>query len=280
MAKRDIMNIGQPRFENIQRYREHAIFKLLEDIREFYSCLSNNDRTTTIGIVEGVFNINSIIYESISDTIESIELLLRKGHMSDAMALMRKYNDAVTLHVYQIITAKEIEYNYSIEDSFFTYTNIINDWVYGKKELMKKEDDVISVIKNKDPQFASMIFKNAKAYKWGRKVGDDNVHYNHLESFIINNKMILNYDLALNYLYDSLNAIKLIFNIHFSYLLLFNYACMVEEESMEMELRTTDGKLYAAPFVCEMFEKYILTLDPELAKYIIDVIPISMECKS
>ena len=133
MAKREIMDLGQPRLENKQRYREHDIFKLLEDIREFYSCLSNNDRTTTIGIVEGVFNINSIIYESISDTIESIEFLLRKGHLSDAMALMRKYNDAVTSHVYQIITAKEIDYNYSIEDPLFTYNNIINDWVYGKR---------------------------------------------------------------------------------------------------------------------------------------------------
>ena len=280
MTKRDIMDLGQPSFENKQRYREHAVFKLLEDIKEFYSCLSNNDRTTTIGIVEGVFNINSIIYESISDTIESIELLLKKGHLSDAMALMRKYNDAVTLHVYQIIAAKEIDYNYSIEDPLFTYTNIINDWVYGRRELMKKEDHVISVIRNKDLQLASMIFKNAKAYKWGRKVGDDNVHYNHLESFIINKKMILNYDLALDYLCDSLNAIKLIFNIHFSYLLLFNYACMVDEESIEMDSRTTDGKFYAAPFVCDMFEKYLMSSNPELAKYIIDVSPIIIKYES
>ena len=277
MTKRDIMDLGQPSFENKQRYREHAVFKLLEDIKEFYSCLSNNDRTTTIGIVEGVFNINSIIYESISDTIESIELLLKKGHLSDAMALMRKYNDAVTLHVYQIITAKEIDDSYSIDNPFITFDNIINDWVYDKRELMKKENDAISQIKGKDLKLSSLIFKSAKIYNLGRKIGDDNVHYNHLESFFINNKRIQNYDSAIEYLNNAFEAIKLIYIIHFSYLLVFNSACMVDEEIIEMELQETEGGYYAAPFVCDMFEKYIKPYNSELAKYVFEVCPLLIE---
>ena len=276
MAKRDIMDLGQPRFENKQRYREHAIFKLLEDIKEFYSCLSNNDRTTTIGIVEGVFNINSIIYESISDTIESIELLVKRGHLSDAMALMRKYNDAVTLHIYQIIAAKDIDDRFSIDNPFTTFDNIINDWVYDKKELMKKEKDVMSLIKEKDKTLFALIFKSAETYKLGRKIGDDNVHYNHLESFFINNKRILNYDSAIEYLNNAYEVIKLIYIIHFSYLLEFNSACMLDERTVEILLQETNGEYNIAPFVCDMFEKYIKP-NSELAKYIINVWSLSIE---
>ena len=277
MGKREIMDIGQPRLENKQRFHEHLIFKLLEDIREFYSCLSFNDRTTTIGIVEGIFNINSIIYESISDTIESVELLLKKGHISDAMALMRKYNDAVTLHIYQIITAKDINDSFSIDNPFITINNIINDWVYDKKELMKKEDDVTSLIKEKDKLLFTLICKSAKTYKLGRKIGDDNVHYNHLESFFINNKRITNYDSAIEYLNNALEAIKLIYIIHFSYLLVFNSACMVEEETMEMDTQENNREYYAAPFVCDMFEKYIKPYNSDLSEYIIDVCPLSID---
>lgn len=277
MGKREIMDIGQPRPENKQRFHEHLIFKLLEDIRDFYSCLSFNDRTTTIGIVEGIFNINSIIYESISDTIESVELLLKKGHLSDAMALMRKYNDAVTLHIYQIITAKDIDDSFSIDNPFITINNIINDWVYDKKELMKKEDDVTSLIKEKDKLLFTLICKSAKTYKLGRKIGDDNVHYNHLESFFINNKRIINYDSAIEYLNNALEAIKLIYIIHFSYLLVFNSACMVDEETMEMDTQETNREYYAAPFVCDMFEKYIKPYNSDLSKYIIDVCPLSID---
>lgn len=260
-------NFGIPKPGIKEKYFGHNVFELLKELKSFYTGMLFNDNTSTIAIVENVINFNSKIYESISNTIDSISILLSKGHISDAASLMRKYNDAVTLHVLLHILSDE-EQQKMLEESHTMYDNIVNSWVYGRGLLMKQEDSIIPKLKDKDEELTRILFNHFKIYNKGRTIGDDNVHYNTWEAFMINCHQIMDYELALRYLDDMNSSIRLIFSIHFACLAIFNPMSMIDEEAIQTISYGQDTEYYVTPFVSDMFSKHIKAYDFELAHYL------------
>ena len=255
------------------KYKSHKIFKLLNDLNGFYNHIAINDESCSLLVVRNLLNINYEIFTSLSNTIDSILTLLNKGRINDSMALMRKYNDAVIIHVYSMILVAEEESDF-LDENHKIYDNIVNEWVHGKQHLLKKEEQILNKIKSIDKELERLLFSNndRKIYNKGRTIGDDNVHYNSYDMFAINNGQIMNNTYSIKYLDDAYDAILFIFRIHFSYMVRINPISMVSSNyvcMLDAGLTPEEGSQnYAAEFAVEMYLQYVKPYKEELADYL------------
>ncbi len=260
--------IGLPQKGIIQKYLNNTVFETIDDVIEFYNYLFDNDDTVTVMVAKGPLNYNYEIYLSMANTLESIKQLLKQGRMSDAFALIRKYNDAVILHTYTL-TCYEKEENSFFNENYSLYNNVINEWVNGRKVLIekKKEEDKeqayrVAIEEWNKKLFGLLVNNDAKSiYGYLRSIENDNVHYNNWNAFRINNPEIRDFPISLSLLNEANDAIKLVFTIHFSYLILTKSEAMYSydyiyalEEGITPDANTRDC---AASIISEMFEKYI-----------------------
>lgn len=257
-----------------EKYFSHSIFKTLSDIKDFYKCLSDIDDTSTILVVKDEINIYWDIFDSISNTIDSIILLLEKGRVNDSLALMRKFNDAVITSVYILVMIKKGEKDFLDLNIEYTniYDNILNQWVKGEeclieKKMIEKKDDeykmniYLTKIRECNDVLDRLLFtrKNQKLYGHARSSFNDNVHYNNWESFRWNNDIFLDHESCLSVLSQAEKAIKLFLTIQFAYTTVLH----------PMALKTDDiGSCAAAPFAEEIFNNYIVPENGDLASYL------------
>ncbi len=271
--------IGLPQKGIIQKYLNNTVFETIDDVIEFYNYLFDNDDTVTVMVAKGPLNYNYEIYLSMANTLESIKQLLKQGRMSDAFALIRKYNDAVILHTYTL-TCYEKEENSFFNENYSLYNNVINEWVNGRKVLIekKKEEDKeqayrVAIEEWNKKLFGLLVNNDAKSiYGYLRSIENDNVHYNNWNAFRINNPEIRDFPISLSLLNEANDAIKLVFTIHFSYLILTKSEAMYSydyiyalEEGITPDANTRDC---AASIISEMFEKYIEKHSKKLADYL------------
>lgn len=274
------MDFELPSEETYQKYIHSAsVFQTIEDISAFYDYLSIRDDSTTVIVAKGPINFNYDIYVSLSNTIDSIKRLLELGRINDAFSLIRKYNDAIIIHIYALIVSEKEETAF-FEEGYSLYDNIVNEWVCGNKRLIEKkecestEKAYLKTIQDRDLQLSRLLFDKEKQKKYGhdRNVGDDNVHYNMWNNFRLNNSQIRCYPEGLRFLSEASDAVKLLFIIHFSYLILLKPEVMVSNEylnALEEEQEPDEEAMdYAASIVCEMFEKYVDKFDKRLATYL------------
>lgn len=271
--------IGIPQTGTRSEYLNNTIYETIDEIKEFYDFLADNDNSVTIAVAEGPTNFNHDIFWSLSNTLDSLKLLLGLGRINDAFSLIRKYNDAVIIHIYVLI-ASEKEEQVFFEENHSLYDNIVNEWINGKKHLIEKEDykskeeSFLSEIKNRDTTLSRLLFnkKIRKEYGAKRNIGNDNVHYNNWNTFRFNNDSIMDYPISLALLLDAHETISMLFVIHFAYLILLKPVAMLSSEytdALDIGLQPNEETMnQAAPIVCEMFEKYIDVFDKKLANYL------------
>ena len=271
--------IGLPQKGIIQKYLNNIVFDTIDDVIEFYNYLSDNDDTVTVMVAKGPLNYNYEIYLSMANTLESIKQLLKQGRMSDAFALIRKYNDAVILHTYTLTCYEKEENNFFNED-YSLYNNVINEWVNGRKVLIekKKEEDkeqaYFAVIKEWDKELYRLLINNNSKHVYGklRSIENDNVHHNNWNAFRINDPHIRDFPISLSLLSEANEAIKLVFTIHFSYLILTKstamYSCEYFDALAEGITSDENTRDCAACIISEMFEKYLEKHSKELADYL------------
>ena len=83
-----------------EAYQNHEVFGLIDKMADYYEGLSDTSfsflpqGTMTIG------NYAANIYMSIQSTLESIKMLLKEGHITDAFVLIRKLFDTVLVEIY------------------------------------------------------------------------------------------------------------------------------------------------------------------------------------
>lgn len=272
------LNIGIPTKGIRQKYLKHKIFSTLGDLSEFYDFVSIHDDTTTIMVAKGFVNYNYEIYQSISNTLDSIGQLLKLGRINDAFALIRKFNDALMIHVYSMVLAEKEEENL-FNDDYSLYDNLVNKWVNGSNRLMEGDEEkekmksLLQVISARDRYLGKILFnkKNRSSYGNKRNTANDNLHYNTWNTFRLNDSKIMDYEISLQLLSEANSLIVQLFSIHFSYLTLIKPTIML---SYENKIPLDDGTFddchrdCAASFVCELFEKYVATFDKTLADYL------------
>ena len=93
------MQLCNSQVEN-EAYQNHQVFELIDHMMDYYEGLWDTSfyfiphGTTTIG------NYASNIFLSIRTTLESIKMLLKEGHITDAFVLIRKLFDTVVVEIY------------------------------------------------------------------------------------------------------------------------------------------------------------------------------------
>lgn len=260
-----------------EKYFSHPIFQTLSDIKEFYSNLSFLDFSLPDLVGTRCLNITSEMYQSIENTIDSIEILLKNYRLNDAAALVRKYNDAVMLSVYILLTLDDEKESFFKED--YIYESILDSWIDNKfnsetEYLLKKGDEtVFSLIKKKDKHLANIFSLEKEIYINGRKIGNDNLHYNFFGTCILNmEKMLIKYESVLKYMDDVLKSLKLVFRIHLSCIILLKPVSLRSSDyidALEMGLEPDEKYINTvAPFVKDTFERYIVQEDKKLSDYL------------
>src|SRR5690349_20813221 len=81
-------------------FLKHKILTQLQEMIEFYDHLSDLTSGFLSTGTTAVFNLDTNTFTSISGTLESIKLILAKGHVNDAYALLRKYYDSTIINIY------------------------------------------------------------------------------------------------------------------------------------------------------------------------------------
>lgn len=282
-----IDDLAKKKFHGGEDYKNHPIFKMLSDIIDFYDTLSyTTDSGRSILCVKGINDIDALIVSSMKCTIESMKILLELGHINDAFALIRKYEDAILTHIYVVLLMKTevdklTDFNTSI-NAFRPYDNDVSKWVNAvfKYDLKAGEDKIAKYELVKE---LNMIFKLQVQNKLKENPSDfakftlrqfcnNNMHYNSLRYFLWNDSSLSNMNEVRPKLLDkAFGALKNIFSVHFSYLFVLNPTSLTSSDyidALECGLNPEEGSQNrVAPFVQEIFEKYI-AINQELSIYL------------
>lgn len=256
-------------FESIvkddKEYQSHKVFPLMNSFIEFYnSVYMGGPYFLTNGVSSGLLNIDRVVCGSLAGTLDSVRIVLREGRINDAFALVRKYNDGIIAVIYVNVYISE---HYSLDN---LVVDKIQEWVKNKQRLPSAEK-MLNTIRNHEPlKGLEELFDFDGLYLKIRRLANGNTHYNKLYYLWLNDNMIYN-PRRLKELDNIYACILYLFILHFAYMYSLNPHYMMSSDymdSLDCGIEPEEGSQYwVAPFVCEVFEKYIVTNRPDIAEY-------------
>lgn len=254
---------------------KYEVFEKLDEFAKFYDDLSY----TTSGFVTfpmtQIININTFMFISISQTLNSIKEVLSKLRFSDAYTLLRKYYDSFMINIYVNLSLHEkIDIN-NIEFSKINelLNKEIDNWYNGKNKI-KDFGNISKYIENSEKlkPITFILNKNKSNYDAIRERCNDFVHNNFYKNFVLNDYNSETYK-NLDLLNTFSNDLILLFIKHFAYLFYLDDTLMRSSDYMDaLEAGMTpeeDSQYWVAPFIQDIFDKYVKTYNPEIAKEII-----------
>ncbi len=251
---KDMKNQKNKENQQEQDYLNHELFNKISDYKIFYDSLNELlflDSLPPI-LIGKTFRFHDAIFRSISITLESIDILLRKKHINDAISLIRKYYDASIISIYLCLVLLDRD----SQDPTHNINNIIN-YVINKEKL--PEYRIINEYCKKH-NFIKPIFdllEKKVNYKEIRKICNNSSHYNGFVEFEFNISSIL-YDRK-SHLDFCLKAIKFLFIQHISCVFMINPTFMRSSDLSDCawigESSHEGCQYWVAPFICDMFDK-------------------------
>ena len=138
-----------------ESYQSHPVHSYVKIVYEFYHELGESPVTFgTIGL-KGVMDLDRVIFQSLAETIDTISHALAKGRINDTYALLRKYRDSITAHVYIILYLKN-SFSESKPNPFHDFkvdyeknqyiVQKIQDWIERKEKLPKYSDMILYIL--------------------------------------------------------------------------------------------------------------------------------------
>lgn len=248
-----------------KEYLEHEVFQVLKDFKEYYSSLSFRAFGFLSQGVERVFNIDSYILSSIEGTLDSVSLILSKGRMNDAFALVRKYNDAIIMDIYksQFIRDNHSLQNWIVKD--------INDWAKGEGKLPWYETMIKKIRENDTLSPLNTFFDFDGHYMQIRRKCNNNNHYNSLAHVMLNDNSIIN-ERRIKELDQMSICLKDLFIMHFAYTAIINPQYISSSDyidCLDCGMTPEEGSQYwVAPYVQQIFDKYVVARRLKLANHI------------
>lgn len=126
---------------NRELYQNHSVFKLIEHMKDYYDGVSD---TCFHFIPEGtsrVTNYALYVYLSLHYTPNSIRMLLKVRHITDAFVLIRKLFDTVLVEIYFDMVRKD---KFDWMECFVV--NDVDEWLKGKHRIPRTEK-ILNVLK-------------------------------------------------------------------------------------------------------------------------------------
>lgn len=267
------------------KYDIHTVFTILSDYIDFYSYISGRTGITCSSVLcaKGVCDLDGILFSSIKCTLQSIRDLLKVGHINDAFALVRKYEDAILTHLYiDLLMEDEKKKIYMLDiQQYKFYENKISKWVnaLSKYDLQANEFKLANFesVKELYGLFENSFKKgNSKRFSFKdftlRQFCNNNVHYNSLRYFIWNDSSFLDLGETRIKLLDKMRvSLSNIFLVHFSFQLVINPSFFVSSDyldALENNVEPEEGsENWVASIVQEMFNKYVAKWE-EISDYL------------
>lgn len=245
--------------------KKHTVFLEIASIREFYKHLSFSCFQIVPTGAPGIANYASYIYESLSGTLESIQLLLKAKNITDAYALVRKYYDDVLIEIYFDVVRR---------DKFDWMTNRvvkdIENWI-KREQWIPRVEKILSVLKeSRSTKDIYPFFDWDTSFKHNREILDGMVHTSKFGNILLNCKDVATVDRE-KYMLDIESLLRQFFVMHLAFVFHLNSHYMMSSDYMdylECGMTPPEGKeRQIAPYAQEAFDKY-LRPHKELADFI------------
>lgn len=248
-------------------YSEHACFQLLNDIGDFYECMSETSFVFIQQGTKGCINYESYVFLAIKGIIDSIKTLLQKERVNDAMVLIRKFYDDILTRIWMTVILKE---KFDIFNNFFVEE--VNQWLkfyYRIPKLSKIQQ------KLKESSYTKELypfFEWESDFKRYRQFLDDSVHANTYSSVLLNCNVPYHQGVRRKGLLDRiLLMLKQFMKVHVAFIFHLSPVYMMAsdyEECLNIGMTPPEGsENWIAPFAQKAFDNYIKQ-DVKLAYFI------------
>ena len=250
------------------QFRNHRIFSDLDKFISFYDAFSMSIMGFVTMGTRAIMNIDSYVYSSMGGTLESIKMVLKKGRIGDAFALLRKYHDSAVLNIY---TNVYLANNHDPLKNMFVKE--VTDWLSGKKKLPHNNYGTMSVYLEKSESLLDVfsILNRDESYREMRQRCNDHTHYNYFGNILINDNQV-HFPERMKLLDSLTKDLENILILHLACIFKLNDHYMVSSDyidcldvGMEPE---PDSQYWVAPFIQTIFTELIEKNQPDVAKLI------------
>lgn len=235
--------------------QNNQIYDLIDHMMDYYDGLWHTSYyfiphgTMTIG------NYASYIFLSIRATLDSIRLLLREGHITDAFVLIRKLFDTVLVEIY-LNVVREDKYDWMkslvVED--------LDEWMKSNYWI-PRTDKILKVLKDSKTTRDLYPWFGWDTYlKTNRTHLDNHVHASSYYSILLNCPQICLQDRE-KQLKNASIILKQIILVHISFTFFMNGQYMLASDYMEyrdMNMIPPEGsECWLAPYAQRAFDEFL-----------------------
>lgn len=242
-------------FSSSESYKNHAVFKEINNISNFYKELSYTCFYFLPNGVRSKLNYASYVYTSIQGTLESVNTLLTIGRITDACTLVRKYFDDVLVEIYIDVIRKD---RFDWEDNIIVKD--VDEWIKNKHRIPQTKK-LLSILKKSESTKDIYPFFGWNTYfDKNREWLNDSVHGNRYMSVVLNcNKLCVeNKEM---YLKNILIIVNQIFTMHLAFIFHLNPQYMMDPGYIDLlgqGITPIEGsETWLASYAQEAFDKYI-----------------------
>ena len=248
-----------------EEYEKHEVFETINKMKDYYDGLADTCFQFIPTGTLAAANYSSYVYLSIETTLESIEMLLKNGHITDAFVLIRKLFDTAMVEIYLNVVR---------EDKYDWEKNIVvkdvNDWI-RHKIWIPHTDRILGVLKNSNTTKDIYPLFGWESYlKSNRALLDDNVHASSYKSLLANCKTVYIKD-RVRYLKNANIILRQIMLVHMSFVFYLNGHYMMAHTHMdylEMGKTPPEGSQYwLAKYAQDAFDEFIKPY-PKIATFV------------
>jgi hypothetical protein len=243
---------------------------LVATVSEFYEQMSYSVSNSPSGPMLGPLGIDEIMFRSCKSTLESMRLVLEKGHITDAFTLLRRFYDNVLVHIYCSVHLKES-----------ARTRQIYDWAHGRDKLPKLKAILTAV--SRDDALGELwdILHMDSRYSAIRDRCNDNVHNNYLLYLYFNADYIVTPETVDSSMARFRASLIDLAVLHFASLLSSKYHLMSSSDYVDhLEVGMTppdDSQYWVAPFVQAYFDNIVKKRRSDVADWMIRNTPMQLK---
>lgn len=249
---------------DLDEYKSHTVFKALARYIAFYNSFSFSIMGFASSGTRAIINLDSYVYSSMEGTLESIKLVLEKGRIGDAFALLRKFHDSVTLNNYTNLYLSEN----TNRDGKFLVDEVIS-WLNNEKRLPLNTYGSMSEYLESSLKLKRMfeIIYSDKTFKDTRIRCNDHTHYNFFDNVLINDNQVHSKKRIplLTSLEQDLNNI---FILHLACIFTLNDHYMMSSDyvdCLDVGIEPDPESVYwVSPFIKEVLNEIVLKLRPDI----------------
>lgn len=238
-----------------ESFQNHLVFDEIKYMMNFYESISDTCMSYIPQGAPGFMNYATYIYLALKGSLDSIQLTLKEGRITEAFTLVRKFFDDVLVEIYIDVIRKE---QFDFENNF--YVQDVEEWIRGKHRIPKLEK-LLKILKESPSTRDIYPFFGWDTYlKRNRELLDDSVHSNRFRSILLNcNEVVVeNRECELR---NISIVLKQIFLIHLAFIFHLNdhyFMATDYMDYMDMGMEPPEGCTeWIASYAQEAFDKYI-----------------------